>query len=47
MSIYTGRAPLSDAPAAVSVQIFWAVALSLLTGWMWRKASMRVMTQGG
>jgi len=47
LSLYIGRIPLADAPAALTVQLGWALALALFTRWLWHRAAQRVVAQGG
>ncbi|MEU0072980.1 ABC-2 family transporter protein [Streptomyces sp. NPDC006332] len=47
LSLYIGRISLSAAPAQLAAQAFWVAGLALLSRWLWRKASQRVVSQGG
>lgn len=47
LSLYIGRIPLSDAGLQLAVQAAWVVALHLFTRFLWRRAALRVMSQGG
>lgn len=47
LSLYIGRIPLSDAGAQLAVQAAWVVALALFTRLLWRRAALRVISQGG
>ncbi|MFD3928720.1 ABC transporter permease [Streptomyces sp. NPDC058614] len=47
LSLYVGRIPLSDAGPQLAVQAAWVVALALLTRLLWRRAALRVISQGG
>ncbi|MEU2280743.1 ABC-2 family transporter protein [Streptomyces sp. NPDC013178] len=47
LSLYIGRIPLSDAAGQLAIQAAWVVALALLTGFLWRRAAHRVISQGG
>lgn len=47
LSLYVGRTPLSRAPEQLGLQLFWCVALALVTRWLWQRASNRVTVQGG
>jgi ABC-2 type transport system permease protein len=47
LSLYVGRTPLSHAPEQLALQLFWCVALALVTRLLWRRASQRVTVQGG
>ena len=47
LSIYIGRIPLSDAGGQLAIQAGWAVALTLFTRFLWRRAARRVISQGG
>ncbi|MET7730441.1 ABC-2 family transporter protein [Streptomyces sp. NPDC005402] len=47
LSLYIGRIPLSDAFEQLAIQAFWAVALTLFTRFLWRRAARRVISQGG
>lgn len=47
LSLYVGRTSLSHAPAQLGLQLFWCVALALVTRFMWQRASHRVTVQGG
>ena len=47
LSIYIGRIPLSDAFEQLAIQAFWVVALTLFTRFLWRRAALRVVSQGG
>lgn len=47
LSLYIGRIPLSDAPAQLTAQALWAVGLALISRLLWRRASRRVVSQGG
>ncbi|WP_329333255.1 ABC-2 family transporter protein [Streptomyces sp. NBC_00663] len=47
LSLYIGRIPLADAGFQLAVQAAWVVALHLFTRFLWRRAALRVMSQGG
>ncbi|WP_405729722.1 ABC-2 family transporter protein [Streptomyces sp. NBC_00028] len=47
LSLYIGRIPLSDAGFQLAVQAAWVVALHVFTRFLWRRAALRVMSQGG
>lgn len=47
LSIYVGRIGLSDVGVQLAIQAAWAVALALVTRWVWRRAARRVISQGG
>ncbi|NGO10162.1 hypothetical protein G5C60_21860 [Streptomyces sp. HC44] len=47
LSLYVGRIPLSDAGFQLAVQAAWIVALALFTRLLWRRAALRVISQGG
>jgi ABC-2 type transport system permease protein len=47
LSIYVGRIPLSDAAGQLAVQAGWVVVLALFTRFLWRRAALRVVSQGG
>jgi len=47
LSLCIGRIPLSDAPAELAVQAAWVVVLALFTRFLWRRAALRVISQGG
>jgi ABC-2 type transport system permease protein len=47
LSLYVGRISLSHAPAQLGLQLFWCIALALVTRFMWQRASHRVTVQGG
>jgi ABC-2 type transport system permease protein len=47
LSFYIGRLGWTDLPRLAAVQLFWVVALTLLTRVLWRRASDRVVAQGG
>ncbi|MCX4765779.1 ABC-2 family transporter protein [Streptomyces sp. NBC_01275] len=47
LSLYVGRVPLSDAGFHLAVQAGWIVFLALFTRLLWRKAALRVVSQGG
>jgi ABC-2 type transport system permease protein len=47
LSLYVGRISLSHAPGQLALQLFWCVALALVTRFMWQRASYRVTVQGG
>ena len=47
LSFYIGRIPLSSVPGELAFQVAWAVSLSLLTRLLWRRAALRVTSQGG
>ena len=47
LSLYIGRIPVSDAPAELAVQAAWVVVLALFTRFLWRRAALRVISQGG
>jgi len=47
LSLYIGRIPLSAAPAQLMAQAIWAAGLALLSRMFWRRASARIVSQGG
>lgn len=47
LSFYVGRLDTSALLEQVAVQIAWMTVLALITRMMWRKASERVVSQGG
>ncbi|MEU6225507.1 ABC-2 family transporter protein [Streptomyces sp. NPDC047042] len=47
LSLYVGRIPLSDAAFQLSVQAGWVLVLALFTRFLWRRAALRVVAQGG
>jgi ABC-2 type transport system permease protein len=47
LSLYIGRLPLSEFGREVAIQATWCAALAVLTGLLWRKATARVVVQGG
>ncbi|MFJ1968672.1 ABC transporter permease [Streptomyces sp. NPDC087903] len=47
LSLYIGRIPLSDAAGALALQAAWVLALALFTRFLWRRAALRVISQGG
>ncbi|MEU6347873.1 ABC-2 family transporter protein [Streptomyces sp. NPDC047072] len=47
LSVYIGRIPLSEAAGQLAVQALWVVALGLFTRFLWRRAALRVVSQGG
>ncbi|MCF3165776.1 ABC-2 family transporter protein [Streptomyces violaceoruber] len=47
LALYVGRAPLESAVGLFTIQILWLGALAVLTRFLWRRASLRVMVQGG
>lgn len=47
LSIYMGRAPTSEIPGALGVQLVWVVVLYAVVWLMWRRAMRRVVVQGG
>ncbi|MDX2543494.1 ABC transporter permease [Streptomyces sp. WI04-05B] len=47
LSLYVGRVPLSDAAFQLSVQAGWILVLALFTRFLWRRAALRVVSQGG
>ncbi|NUR42676.1 MAG: hypothetical protein HOV73_21580 [Streptomyces sp.] len=47
LSLYIGRIPLSDAGLQLAVQAAWVAALHVFTRFLWRRAALRVMSQGG
>lgn len=47
LSLYVGRIPLSDAAFQLSVQAGWVLVLALFTRFLWRRAALRVVSQGG
>ncbi|WP_329269414.1 ABC-2 family transporter protein [Streptomyces sp. NBC_01451] len=47
LSLYVGRIPLSDAAFQLSVQAGWILLLALFTRFLWRRAALRVVSQGG
>jgi ABC-2 type transport system permease protein len=47
LSLYVGRIPLSDAAFQLSVQVCWVLVLALFTRFLWRRAALRVVSQGG
>ncbi|MGY1496521.1 ABC-2 family transporter protein [Streptomyces sp. QTS52] len=47
LSLYVGRIPLSDAAFQLSVQAGWILVLALFTRFLWRRAALRVVSQGG
>lgn len=46
-SIYVGQATGSDIWRALGIQIAWAVCLSGAVAWTWRRATVRLVIQGG
>ncbi|MEE1942158.1 ABC-2 family transporter protein [Streptomyces sp. TRM 70361] len=47
LSLYIGRIPPAEAPRALLVQVMWVVVLAALTRWLWHRAALRVVSQGG
>jgi ABC-2 type transport system permease protein len=47
LSLYVGRIPLSSVPGELAFQAAWAFSLGLLTRLLWRRAALRVTSQGG
>ncbi|GAA2424705.1 ABC-2 family transporter protein [Streptomyces macrosporus] len=47
LSLYIGRIPPAQAPGELLVQTAWAVGLAVLTRWLWHRAALRVVSQGG
>ncbi len=47
LSLYVGRIPLSDAAFQLTVQAGWILVLALFTRFLWRRAALRVVSQGG
>jgi ABC-2 type transport system permease protein len=47
LSLYVGRIPLSDAAFQLSVQAGRILVLALFTRFLWRRAALRVVSQGG
>lgn len=47
LSLYVGRIPLSEAPHALLVQAAWVAGLAVLSRWLWHRAALRVVSQGG
>ena len=47
LSFYIGRLPVSALPRQLAVQGFWIIALAGFTRLVWRRASIRVASQGG
>jgi len=47
LSLYVGRIPLSDAAFQLSVQAGWVLVLALFTRFLWRRAALRIVSQGG
>lgn len=46
IAVYFGRPP-GGLAAALGVQILWVVILAGLCGWVWSRAKLRVIVQGG
>jgi ABC-2 type transport system permease protein len=47
LSLYVGRLPAGAVYRQVALQLTWAIALALGTGWLWRRAAARVTVLGG
>ncbi|MEI7033349.1 ABC transporter permease [Streptomyces pratensis] len=47
LALYVGRTPVESSVSMFVVQIVWCVVLAALTRLLWRRASLRVMVQGG
>ena len=47
LSLYMGQVPEQDIPAALGLQLFWAVALFGVCWLVWQRAMRRVIIQGG
>lgn len=47
LSLYVGRIPLPDAAFQLAVQAGWILVLALFTRFLWRRAALRVVSQGG
>ena len=47
LSLYIGRIPLSDAGEQLAIQAGWVVLLTVFTRFLWRRAALRVISQGG
>lgn len=47
LALYVGRTSLDSSVSMFAVQILWCVVLAALTRLLWRRASRRVMIQGG
>ncbi|MEP7054633.1 MAG: ABC-2 family transporter protein [Actinomycetota bacterium] len=47
ISLYVGRIPLRDAPGQLLQQLAWVAVLLLVTRHLWKRASARVLVQGG
>lgn len=47
LSLYIGRIPVSEAPHHLAVQAGWVVTLALFTRWLWHRAGLRIVSQGG
>ena len=46
-SIYVGQADGAEMWRALGIQAFWALALWLVAGWVWRRAQHHLVIQGG
>ena len=47
LSLYMGQVPNQDIPAALGLQLFWAVVLFGVCWLVWQRAMRRVIIQGG
>jgi ABC-type uncharacterized transport system permease subunit len=46
-SLYVGRLPAGAVYREAALQLAWAIALAVLTWWLWRRAATRVTVLGG
>jgi ABC-2 type transport system permease protein len=47
LSIYTGVLSGNAIVPAISLQLFWLVALALISRWLWKRVQARIVSQGG
>lgn len=47
LSIYNGVLSGETLPPAIGLQLFWLVALTLVSRWLWGRIQMRIVSQGG
>jgi ABC-2 type transport system permease protein len=47
LSLYVGRLPAGAVYRDAALQLAWAIALAVVTWWLWRRAAARVTVLGG